>query len=182
MEVQELWPGTKIVRRNPRPAGTVASAADEAPDKATTTIGLLNRAHAVAQAAVRRCESEYYAAVRTCSPLLAGLALVHANDAKLDANRIAARIGELGGETEVVDLTPQSAPEEAVDLCARNPLAGLINAHLTADRAAIASYGEIAAYFALFDATTHELIEGIIAGARERMGNLAGALEAPLSV
>ena len=142
-------------------------------------IRLLNRALAIAQAAARRCERQYAAALRSHAPALAAAALTHANDAELHARLISARIGELGGETSVADLTPNATispnPSEARLV---KSLPALLCSHLMAERDAIKSYFEIASFFRPFDAATRNVIEEIAASAEKRKHELSGLLAA----
>jgi len=148
-------------------------------DHGATAIRLLNRALAIAQAVARRCECQYLAALRSHAPALAAAALAHANDAQIHTRRISARIGELGGETHVADLTPDAtvAPKPAEARLAHSLPALLCN-HLMAERIALESYAEIAAFFAPFDPTTRSLIEEIAAAGEQRKHEISGLLAA----
>jgi bacterioferritin (cytochrome b1) len=144
-------------------------------DRGEVAIELLNRALAITQAVVRRSERQYVAAARDHSPAVAAAALEHGNDAKINADRIRERIGELGGETEVADLTPHAAIARRANGEPRDEsLCALIGRHLDTERDTVASYREIAAFFAAFDPATRALIEDIASDAEQRARELAG--------
>src|SRR5512147_1837767 len=142
MDISNCWPGTNIVRCDVQrlSAGEQAPAAPGEPGG--TPIELLNRALGIARAAIRRCEREYYAALRHHSPSLAGAALVHANEAKIHKDRVGARIVEFGGKSEPADANPE-AGVTATLLPRTSSLAALIDQDVAADRAASASLREI---------------------------------------
>jgi len=146
--------------------------ADPHPDEdAATTLKLLNQALRIAHLTVLRCKRQYRIALRHHSPPLAAAALEHANDAKLHADRIAERIDQLGGKP---DPAPDALPHRSrIDPQKSDPAIVVIGEHLTASRAAVESYTEIATFFAAFDPVTQKLMEEIGANEQERGDDLA---------
>jgi hypothetical protein len=156
------------------PLGAPKGAAAGERGETDTAIGLLHRALAIAQTVVRRGERRYLSALCNHVPALATASLEHAYAARIDAARIAERLADLAGETEVADLSP---PEDsAAD--AREPpsvpsLRAMVDAHVAAERAAVIGYREIGAFFARFDPAVGMLIEAIAVDAERRAGELA---------
>jgi bacterioferritin len=177
MNNHDCQPGTRVPRRDSRAARASAGNRTSRGDNAVMAIRLLNRALAIAQAAARRCERQYIAALRSHAPALAAAALAHANEAHIHSRQISARIGELGGETDVSDLTPHATvspnPSEAR---LSHSLPALLCSHLMAERDAIESYSEIASFFRPFDSPTRSLIEDIATAAEQRKRELSGLL------
>jgi bacterioferritin len=139
-------------------------------NRAATAVSILNQALLVAQIAVLRCKRQYRLALRHHSPPLAADALEHANEAKLQADRITERIAQLGGKP---DESPDALPHQTrIDEHQGDALAVLIAEHLLASRAAVESYHEFAAFFAAFDPITQTLIEEVAAGEQERANDL----------
>ena len=165
----------RVARRFRHRAGRAHATLSGHGDHGAMAIRLLNRALAIAQAAARRCERQYAAALRSQAPALAAAALAHANDAELHTRLISARIGELGGETAVADLTPNatSSPNPSEARLA-NSLPALLCSHLMAERDAIKSYFEISLFFRPFDAATQCLVEEIAASAEKRQARTLG--------
>lgn len=170
MDSENSWPNVPMA--DGEPFRVVAD--DEAASADNAAIAELNHALAIARAALRRCEHEYYAALRYHSPALASVALVHANEAKIHKDRIAARIAELGGASQGADSIPSASRPKPR---ASASIATLIDADVAADAAAIASLRDIDAFFAPRDPVTRELLDAVIAGCEERARNLAKLLE-----
>jgi bacterioferritin len=128
----------------------------------------------IAHITVLRCKRQYRLALRHHSPPLAADALEHANEAKLQGDRITERILQLGGKP---DKSPDALPhhtrteqEEKIRSCA------VIAELRLAARAAVESYHEFAGFFAPFDPITTILDRGRCrrrAGARQRARALA---------
>jgi bacterioferritin (cytochrome b1) len=133
------------------------------------TVSVLNQALLVAQITLLRCKRQYRLALRHHSPPLAADALEHANEAKLQADRITERIVQFGGKP---DESPDALPHQS-RIEQDQGVAGVIAEHLLASRAAVESYHEFAAFFAPFDPITHTLIEEIAGGEQERATDLA---------
>ncbi len=179
MNLQDIQPGAQPPHRDPRAGGASDGSAARQADRGATAIRLLNRALAIARAVLPRCERQYLGALHSHTPAAAATALEHAHDARIHVDRIAQRIGELGGETEDADL----APDAAVTRSRSEPgpahsLAAVIRDALRCERDAVAGYAEIAAFFRPFDPATRALIDDIASDAEQRARELAGLLEA----
>ena len=158
----------------PSPSRSAPGSPSRRGDAAMTATEMLNRALAMARVMALRCEREYHTALRLHSPPLAGAALEHANDAGGHARRIRERMRELGGE--INQPAEAALPSQRTAREADNPLAAVIADDLSAARAAVDGYREIAAFFATFDPPTRELLDQIIQGENERADDLAGLL------
>jgi bacterioferritin len=95
----------------------------------------------------------------------------HAAEEQDHADRIAARIVQLGGE-------PNFSPEGLLsrshsEYVEGETLTGMIAEDLVAERIAIDSYREMAAYFAPFDSTTRRMLQEIQAVEEEHADDLA---------
>jgi bacterioferritin len=177
MDNQDFQPDSRPPRGDSRTAFTGAPGRADDGDNVATAIELLIRAQAIAEEAARRCERQYVAALGSEAPALARAALAHASNAETHVRRISVRIGELGGETDVADLTPDATvspnPYEARLAFS---LPALLCRHLMAERDAIRSYSEIASFFRLFDPATWSLIQGVAADTESRKRELSGLL------
>jgi bacterioferritin len=101
--------------------------------------------------------------------------LEYAEDEQEEADRIAQRIVELGGD-------PVLSPEGLLfrshtEYVTTGDLAQMIEEDLAAERIAIDGYREIAAYFAPFDPTSKTLIEEILDQEKEHADELARILQ-----
>jgi bacterioferritin len=99
----------------------------------------------------------------------------HAAEEQEHADRIAERIVQLGGE-------PNFSPEGLLsrshsEYVEGETLVDMIREDLVAERVAIDSYRDIAAFFATFDTTTRRMIEEIQAVEEEHADDLAELLE-----
>jgi bacterioferritin len=99
----------------------------------------------------------------------------HAAEEQAHADRIAERIVQLGGEPNFspADMLSRSHSEYAEGTTLRD----MIEEDLVAERVAIDSYREMAAYFAPFDTTTRQMIEEIQAVEEEHADDLAELLD-----
>jgi len=100
--------------------------------------------------------------------------LEHAKAEQEHADRIAQRIVQLGG-------TPNLSPDGLLsrshtEYVQTENLGQMIRENLIAERIAIDSYREIAAYFAPFDPTSRTMIEEILAEEEEHADELADLL------
>lgn len=99
----------------------------------------------------------------------------HAAEEQEHADRIAERIVQLGG-------APNFSPEGLLsrshsEYAEGETLSDMLKEDLIAERIAIDSYREIAAYFAKFDTTTRTMIEEILASEEEHADDLADLLQ-----
>jgi len=158
----------------PSPSRSAPGSPTRRGDAAIIATDMLNRALAVTRLMALRCEREYHTALRLHSPPLAGAALEHANDAGSHAHRIRERMRELGGE--INEAAEVALPSQRTAREADNPLAAVIADDLSAARAALDGYREIAAFFATVDPPTCELLGQVIQDENERADDLAGLL------
>lgn len=102
---------------------------------------------------------------------LAAKFLQHASEEQDHADRFAARIVEFGGAPE---FSPEGLLTRADSNCAEgDDLAELCTEDLLAERVAVDSYREIAAYFSRFDSITQQMIEEIRAVEEGHVEDLA---------
>ena len=173
MTMDAYWPGTKVLRSHTQPGARGAVLANDAGH--AVAVSQLNQALAIAAAVTMRSKDNYFASLRHFSPTLAALALDRAHASRNHAARICARIGDLGGQPDA----PSSAwasPSETPASRDAGSLVGLISGELAAGNATISSYRKVAAYFAPSDATTHTLLEEIVAAEEQFASMLAGLL------
>jgi bacterioferritin len=101
--------------------------------------------------------------------------LQHAAEEQAHADRIAERIVQLGGAP---DMSPDNLSSRShSEYVEGTTLREMIAEDLIAERIAIDSYREIAAYFRPFDATTRRMIEEIQAVEEEHADDLAELLD-----
>jgi len=152
--------------RRPALTGSKTGSSD-----AATTVKVLNQALLIAHITVLRCKRQYRLALRHHSPPLAADALEHANEAKLQGDRITERILQLGGKP---DKSPDALPHHTrTEQEEKDPVMAAIAELRLAARAAVESYHEFAGFFAPFDPITTNLIEDVAAGEQERANELA---------
>lgn len=98
----------------------------------------------------------------------------HAAEEQEHADRIAERIVQLGGEP---DFSPDGLLSRShSEYVAGTTLRQMMEEDLVAERIAIASYREMAEWFAPFDPTTRSLVEEILAVEEEHADDLAELL------
>jgi len=136
---------------------------------------ILNEALATEIVCVLRYKRHYFTATGIHAGSVKTEFLEHAAEEQDHADRIAERIVQLGGEPNFSpgDLLSRSHSEYVEGTTLRD----MIEEDLVAERIAIDSYREIAAYFAAFDPTTRRLIEEILAVEEEHADDLAELLD-----
>jgi bacterioferritin len=140
-----------------------------------TAVKVLNDALATELVCVLRYKRHYFMAQGIHASPVATEFQEHAAEEQEHADRIAERIVQLGGE-------PNFSPDGLLsrshsEYVEGKDLADMIKEDLVAERIAIDSYREIAAYFAPFDATTRRMIEDIQAVEEEHADDLAELLK-----
>jgi bacterioferritin len=136
---------------------------------------VLNAALATELVCVLRYKRHYFMAKGIHSGPVKAEFLQHAAEEQAHADRIAERIVQLGGAP---DLSPDSLSSRShSEYVEGATLREMIAEDLIAERIAIDSYREIAAYFRPFDATTRRLIEEIQAVEEEHADDLAELLD-----
>jgi bacterioferritin len=100
---------------------------------------------------------------------------VHATEEQAHADRIAARIVELGGEP---DYDPKNlASRSHSEYVAGETLKQMLHEDLVAERIAIETYGEIVRYLGDSDPTSRRLMEDILAKEEEHADELSDWLQ-----
>jgi bacterioferritin len=139
-----------------------------------TAVRVLNEALATELVCVLRYKRHYFMAKGIHSTPVADEFLEHANEEQGHADRIAERIVQLGG-------APNFSPEGMLsrshaEYVEGKDLIDMIKENLVAERIAIDSYREMAAYFSPFDATTRRMLEEIQAMEEEHAEDLSDLL------
>jgi len=139
-----------------------------------TAIKVLNEALATEIVCVLRYKRHYFMAKGIHSGPVAEEFLEHAGEEQQHADRISERIVQLGGAP---NLSPDGLLSRShSEYVEGSDLVDMIKEDLVAERIAIDSYREIAAFFAPFDATTRRMIEEIQAKEEEHAEDLADLL------
>ena len=100
---------------------------------------------------------------------------IHAAEEQEHADRIAARIGQLGGDP---DYDPKNLASRAhSEYAAGTSLKEMLQEDLVAERIAIETYGEIVRYLGDRDPTSRRMIEDILAKEEEHADELSDWLE-----
>jgi bacterioferritin len=134
-------------------------------------IELLNHALATELVCVLRYKMHYFTAVGLNSESIASEFAIHAQDEQEHADRIAARIVQLGGKP---DFSPQGLAERShSDYVACASLEEMIRENLIAERIAIDTYREMIRYIGDKDPTTRRMLEDILAKEEEHADELA---------
>jgi bacterioferritin len=137
-------------------------------------VRVLNEALATEIVCVLRYRFHYFMATGIHSSAIAEEFLVYAQEEQAHADRIAARIKQLGGKPEmdpaVVARTSHTEYKEGTSL------ADMIREDLVAERIAVATYREIVTYFGQDDPTSRTMMEAILAEEEEHADELADLL------
>ncbi|MEP6656192.1 MAG: ferritin-like domain-containing protein [Betaproteobacteria bacterium] len=135
---------------------------------------LLNEALATELVCVLRYKRHYYMAEGPQSDAAAAEFLEHAQQEAEHADRIAARIVQLGGEP---DFSPDTLTARShAEYVAGGNLVEMIKEDLVAERIAIDSYREMALFIGDGDPTTRRMIEEIMAVEEEHADDLSSLL------
>ena len=139
-----------------------------------TAIKVLNEALATEIVCVLRYKRHYFMARGIHAGPVAEEFLEHAGEEQQHADLISERIVQLGGAP---NLSPDGLLSRShSEYVEGSDLVDMIKEDLVAERIAIDSYREIAAFFAPFDATTRRMIEEIQAKEEEHAEDLADLL------
>ncbi|WP_407715697.1 bacterioferritin [Comamonas testosteroni] len=134
-------------------------------------IQLLNDSLATELVCILRYKRHHFTATGLSSPAIAGEFLVHANEEQSHADRIAARIVQLGGEP---DFNPATLVDRShADYDEQLDLHSMIRANLVAERVAIEAYTQMIALIGDKDHTTRRLIEQILEQEQEHADELS---------
>jgi bacterioferritin len=140
-----------------------------------TACKILNEALATEIVCVLRYKRHHFMAKGIHSRSVKAEFLEHAAEEQQHADRIAERIVQLGGSP---DFSPDGLLSRShSEYVEGTNLRSMIEEDLVAERIAIDSYREIAAWFAPFDTTTRQMIEEIQASEEEHADDLAELLD-----
>ena len=139
-----------------------------------TAIKLLNEALATEIVCVLRYKRHYFMAKGIHAGPVADEFLEHAGEEQQHADQISERIVQLGGAP---NLSPEGLLSRShSEYVEGKDLIDMIKEDLIAERIAIDSYREMAAFFAPFDTTTRRMLEEIQAVEEEHADDLADLL------
>ncbi|HUO44692.1 MAG TPA: ferritin-like domain-containing protein [Burkholderiales bacterium] len=139
-----------------------------------TVLKLLNEALATEIVCILRYKRHYFMATGINADPVAAEFLQHANEEQGHADRIAARIIQLGGEP---NFSPDGlASRSHAEYIEGETLREMIEEDLVAERIAIESYGEMIRYLGDRDVTTRRMLEDILAMEEEHADDLADLL------
>ena len=134
-------------------------------------VALLNDALATELVCVLRCRRHHFTADGKSSPKIAEEFMVHAVEEQGHADRLAARIVQLGG---MPDFNPASLLERShADYDASTELDAMIRANLVAERVAVESYRQMIGLIGNQDSTTRRLLEDILADEEQHADELS---------
>jgi bacterioferritin len=137
-------------------------------------VRVLNEALATEIVCVLRYRFHHFMATGIHSSGLAKEFLVYAQEEQEHADRIAARIRQLGGKPEMDPaVVAQSSHTEYKE---GTSLVDMLREDLVAERIAVATYREIITYFGQDDPTSRTMIEAILAQEEEHAAELADLL------
>lgn len=138
-------------------------------------IAVLNESLATEIVCVLRYKQHHYAAKGISADPVAAEFLLHATEEQDHADRIAARISQLGGTP---DLNPDTLTARAhSEYVTPAGLIEMIQENLVAERIAIASYTEIITWLGNGDVTTRRLLEDILGVEEEHAEDMLSYLE-----
>lgn len=160
----------KRARRHPEDGAVTAGYSAER----GTVLGLLNEALATEIVCMLRYRRHHFMARGIHARSIANEFLVHSNEELGHADRIAARIVQLGGEPDFApgNLLAHSHAEYIPGRC----LVEMITENLVAERIAIDSYRELIHYLGERDPTTSQLLKEILAVEEAHADELADLL------
>jgi bacterioferritin len=137
-------------------------------------VRVLNEALATEIVCVLRYRFHYFMATGIHSSALAKEFLVYAQEEQEHADRIAARIRQLGGKPEMDPAVVAQASH--TEYKEGTSLVDMIREDLVAERIAVATYREIVTYFGQDDPTSRTMMEAILAEEEEHADELADLL------
>lgn len=140
----------------------------------TTVLKLLNEALATELVCVLRYRRHYFMAKGIHAEPVAAEFKVHSDEEQGHADRIAARIVQLGGAP---DFSPDTLSARShSEYVEAGSLTDMIRENLVAERIAIESYREMVQYMGDRDPTTRRMLEEILAVEEEHADDLADML------
>jgi bacterioferritin len=137
-------------------------------------VQLLNDALATELVCVLRYKRHHFTAHGLAAPKIAEEFLVHAGQESAHADRLAARIVQLGGEP---DFAPEGlAARSHADYDDSLELKAMLHANLVAERIAVESYRQMVALVGDKDPTTRRMLEDILREEEAHADELADML------
>ena len=134
-------------------------------------IMLLNDALATELVCVLRYKRHHFTATGVSSTKIADEFLVHANEESAHADRLAARIVQLGGSP---DFSPDSLTKRShARYDTSTDLKDMVKANLIAERVAVESYRQMIALIDKHDPTTRRLLEDILSDEEQHADELS---------
>jgi bacterioferritin len=138
-------------------------------------IQVLNEVLATETVCTLRYKNHYYMATGIHAESVAKEFLEHAREEQVHADRVAARIAELGGNP---NLDPKGLHARShADYNESDDLLEMIRENLVAERIAIETYSEIIRWLGEDDSTTRRLIEEILEQEEEHADDMKKFLE-----
>ena len=138
-------------------------------------VELLNGALATELVCVLRYKRHHFTAKGMASPKVAEEFMVHANEEAAHADRIAARIVQLGGEP---DFSPATLLQRShADYDESKTLQSMVRSNLVAERIAVEAYRQMIALIGDKDPTTRLLLESVLRDEEQHADELADLLE-----
>ena len=138
-------------------------------------IKLLNDSLATELVCILRYKRHHFTATGLESPAIANEFLVHANEEQAHADRLAARIVQLGGEP---DFNPETLTARShAEYKEGKDLRDMVRENLIAERIAIDSYREMINYIGDRDTTTKRILEHVLAQEEEHADDMADLLD-----
>ena len=137
-------------------------------------VRVLNEALATEIVCVLRYRFHYFMATGIHSSALAKEFLVYAHEEQEHADRIAARIRQLGGKPEMDPAVVAQASH--TEYKEGTSLVDMLREDLVAERIAVVTYREIIKYFGQDDPTSRTMLEAILAQEEEHAAELADLL------
>jgi bacterioferritin len=138
-------------------------------------IEVLNTSLATELVCILRYRQHHFAAKGIEAESVAAEFLVHANEEQEHADRLAERIGQLGG---TADYNPDTLTTRSHSQYATSTnLTEMIRENLVAERIAIASYTEIINWIGDGDPTTRRVFEDILSVEEEHADDMLNFLE-----
>ena len=138
-------------------------------------VALLNDALATELVCILRYKRHHFTARGMASPAIAAEFMVHATEETGHADKIAERIGQLGGEP---DFNPVTLLERShADYDTSSALRDMIRANLVAERVAVEAYRQMIGLIGDKDPTTRRMLETILADEEEHADEMSDLLE-----
>ncbi len=173
--MEEFLTDVKTLRENARKNIKKGPVTDTYGADLPRVIEVLNQSLATEFVCVLRYTQHHYAAKGLSSEAVAAEFLAHAKEEQGHAERIAARISQLGGTP---DFNPDTLAKRAhSEYETADSLTEMIKENLIAERIAISSYTEIISWLGDADPTTRRMLEEILAVEEEHADDMLNLLE-----